>query len=97
MKKHTFNSETTEAFKKGKKGKKSLKFKKGLNKIFSRNDEYYVFNVEEVWAPRNREFKEAKGLVTAAYQNQLEKDWLEKLRKEHKIEIQHDALYAVGK
>ena len=97
VKKHTFNSETTEAFKKGKKGKKSLKFKKGLNKIFSRNDEYYVFNVTEVLEPRNREFKEAKGLVTAAYQNQLEKDWLAKLRTEHKIEIQHDALYAVGK
>ncbi|MEO9531292.1 MAG: peptidylprolyl isomerase [Crocinitomicaceae bacterium] len=97
VKKHTFNSKTTEAFKKGKKGKKSLVFKKGLNKIFSRNDEYYVFNVSEVLEPRNREFKEAKGLVTAAYQNQLEKDWLEQLRKEHKIEIQHDALYAVGK
>jgi peptidyl-prolyl cis-trans isomerase SurA len=67
-----------------------------LNKIFSRNDEYYVFNVTDVLEPRNREYKEAKGLVTAAYQNQLEKNWLAQLRKEHKIEVQ-PTLYEVGK
>lgn len=93
VKKHTFNSETTEAFKKG---KKVRKFKKGVNKTFVKNDEYYVFKVNEVLQPRNREFKEAKGLVTAAYQNQLEKEWLASLRNSHKIEIHHDALYAVG-
>ncbi|MFT4599857.1 MAG: peptidyl-prolyl cis-trans isomerase SurA [Arenicella sp.] len=93
VKKHTFNSETTEAFKKG---KKARKFKAGLNKIFVRNDEYYVLKVDEILQPRNREFKEAKGLVTAAYQNQLEKDWLAGLRKSHKIEVQ-EALYDVGK
>lgn len=93
VKKHIFNSETTEAFKKG---KKIRKFKKGVNKTFVMNDEYYVFKVNEVLQPRNREFKEAKGLVTAAYQNQLEKEWLANLRKSHKIEIHKDALYAVG-
>jgi len=97
VKKHTFNSQTTEAFKKGKKGKKVRAFKPGLNKIFERNDEYYVFKVEDVLQPRTREFKEAKGLVTAAYQNKLEKDWLTSLRKSHKIEIHQEALYAVGK
>lgn len=96
VKKHTFNSLTTEAFKKGKKGKKVRKFKKGLNKIYESNDEFYVFKVEDVLEPRTREFKEAKGLVTAAYQNKLERDWLASLRKSHKIEIHQEALYAVG-
>lgn len=93
VKKHTFNSETTEAFKKG---KKSRKFKEGLNKIFEKDGEFYVINVDKVLAPRNREFSEAKGLVTAAYQNQLERDWLKSLRDNHKIEVQEDALYNVG-
>ena len=93
VKKHTFNSETTEAFKKG---KKYRSFTTGVNKIFEKNGEYYVFKVEEVMQPREREFKEAKGLVTAAYQNQLEKDWLAQLRTSHTIEVHSDALYAVG-
>ena len=93
VKTHTFNSETTEAFKKG---KKTRKFKKGVNKIYEYGGEYYVFKVTEVLQPRLREFEEAKGLVTAAYQNELEKEWLKSLREKHTIEIHHDALYAVG-
>jgi peptidyl-prolyl cis-trans isomerase SurA len=93
VKSHTFNSETTEAFKKG---KKIRKFKKGYNKIFEKNGEYYFFQVSEILQPREREFREAKGLVTAAYQNELEKSWLIELRKNHTIEIHTEALYAVG-
>jgi len=93
VKKHTFNSETTESFKKG---KKIRTFSKGINKAYKYNDEYYILQVDEVLEPRNREFSEAKGLVTAAYQNQMEKDWLASLRKSFKIEIHHDALYNVG-
>ncbi|MBD3637645.1 MAG: peptidylprolyl isomerase [Crocinitomicaceae bacterium] len=89
---HTFNSETTDAFKKG---KKIRKFKEGLNKIFEKDGEFYVFDVAEVLPPREREFSEAKGLVTAAYQNELEKRWLEELRKSHTIEVHQEALYSV--
>jgi peptidyl-prolyl cis-trans isomerase SurA len=93
VKTQTFNSESTEAFKKG---KKVRSFNTGLNKIFAANGEYYVFKVDEVMEPRQRVFTEAKGLVTAAYQNQLEKSWLESLRKKYTIEIKKDALYNVG-
>ena len=93
VKKHTFNSETTASFKKG---KKTRTFTKGLNKAYKYNDEYYILKVDEVLEPRNRAFGEAKGLVTAAYQNQMEKDWLEMLRKSFKIEIHTEALYNVG-
>ncbi|MEX1002747.1 MAG: peptidylprolyl isomerase [Crocinitomicaceae bacterium] len=92
VRKETFNATTTSAFQNG---KKTLTFKKGLNKVFESNGEYYVFKVEEVLQPRKREFKEAKGLVTAAYQNQLEKEWLEKLRKSYDVEVQHDNLYGL--
>ncbi|MCB9223472.1 MAG: peptidylprolyl isomerase [Crocinitomicaceae bacterium] len=93
VKTQTFNSETTEAFKKG---KKIRKFKTGLNKVFAYNGEYYVFKVKEVQPPREREFTEAKGLVTAAYQNLLEENWIKSLRSKYKIEIMKDALYSIG-
>jgi peptidyl-prolyl cis-trans isomerase SurA len=93
----TFSSEGTAAFEVEKKGNKQVKtFKQGLNKAYKNNELYYVFNVEEVLEPRNREFSESKGLVTAAYQAKLEKDWLSSLRQQYKIEIKKDVLYGLG-
>lgn len=94
VKTQIFNSETTEAFKDG---DKIRTFNTGMNKTFVYNGEYYIFKVEEVMQPRQREFKEAKGLVTASYQNELEKNWIKSLRDKYTIEIKHDALYSVGK
>lgn len=97
LKSQVFNSETTEAFKLShKEGSVYQGFKAGLNKPYQNGDEYYVFNVEESMAPRGREFSEAKGLVTAAYQNQLEKQWIEALRNKFEIKIHQDALYGLG-
>ncbi|NOQ74723.1 MAG: hypothetical protein GQ574_22105 [Crocinitomix sp.] len=82
---------------KAKHAKYKLKtFKNGLNKPYKNAGVYYVFDVEETMQPRKREFSEARGLVTAAYQNQLEKEWLASLRKKYTIKIHEDALYGLG-
>lgn len=114
IKRNTFNSETTEAFKiekakkpeatdadpckksKPAKAPKYRKFKAGLNKTFVYKDEYYVFDVEEVMAPRGRDFNEAKGLVTAAYQNELEAQWLKSLRERYKVVVNDAVLYGLS-
>ncbi len=92
-----FNSETTEAFTITKKnGKTKMKtFKKGVNKAYKNKGTYYLLNVQEVMEPRQREFNEAKGLVTAAYQNELEQKWLEELRKKYSYEIHEEILYGL--
>lgn len=71
-------------------------FKMGVNKMFVYKDEYYVFDVEEIMEPRVREFAEAKGLVTAAYQTELENKWLKELRTKYTIVINEDVLYGLG-
>ncbi len=38
---------------------------------------------------------EAKGLITADYQNYLEKQWVKKLRKKYKITVNKDVLYSI--
>jgi peptidyl-prolyl cis-trans isomerase SurA len=58
---------------------------------------YYVFNVREVLQPKQREYSEAKGLVTAAYQNQLEKEWLLELRKKYNVVINTENLHSIAK
>jgi peptidyl-prolyl cis-trans isomerase SurA len=71
-------------------------FKMGTNKVFIYKDEYYVFDVEEIMTPRVREFAEAKGLVTAAYQTELETKWLQDLRTKYTIVINNDVLYSLS-
>ena len=70
-------------------------FNKGINKPYKSENLYYVMNVEEIHEPRNREFDEAKGLVTAAYQNQLEKEWLAELRKKYSIKVHTENLHSL--
>lgn len=75
---------------------KIRKFKMGVNKIFVFRDEYYVFDVEEILAPRVREFSEAKGLVTAAYQAEVEQKWLQELRARFKYVVDYNVLYSLS-
>ena len=39
-----------------------------------------------------KSLKEAKGLVTADYQNYLEKEWIEVLRKKYDYQVNEDVL-----
>ncbi|MDA7803219.1 peptidylprolyl isomerase [Crocinitomix sp.] len=85
------------AKRKAKLAKYKLKsFSNGINKPYKNGEVYYVFDVNETLAPRNREYSEAKGLVTAAYQNQLEKEWIASLREKYSIKIHSENLYNLG-
>lgn len=86
----------------------SGKFSKGDNKIIdnidanpglSKNqtvDNQVVFvNIKRKIAPEPKTLKEARGVVTAEYQNQLEKEWLKDLKSKYKVEINRDVLKTV--
>jgi peptidyl-prolyl cis-trans isomerase SurA len=91
----TFNSLTTPEIK-TKKGKIRT-FEIGLNKKYKYNSAYYIFDIDEVLQPSQRKFSEAKGLVTAAYQNKIQKDWISSLRNKSKIIINTEILYTAKK
>lgn len=75
--------------------KDDLKVK--LNKPYQVDDKFYVVRIKEVLEAGPKEFKEAKGAITSDYQDHLEKEWLKELRTKHKVEIDYDALYSLGK
>jgi peptidyl-prolyl cis-trans isomerase SurA len=98
----TFNSETTSEFKKKNLLKSSekakfRKFKAGKSAYFKYNGAYCIMDTKEVLEPSEREFKQAKGLVTAAYQNELQEKWLSELRSKSKVEIVETILYSAKK
>jgi len=48
-------------------------------------------------SPEPKALEEVKGLVTAEYQNQLEKDWIEKLRKQYPYKVDRSVLNQINK
>jgi peptidyl-prolyl cis-trans isomerase SurA len=52
-------------------------------------------DLKQVVQPEPKPLKEARGLVTAAYQDQLEKDWIKELRAKYPVKVQQDVLYSI--
>lgn len=69
----------------------------GLNSVIESEGKFYVLKINEKLAPGTKEFHEAKGAITSDYQNHLEKNWLDELAKKHKITVNNEVLYSLGK
>jgi peptidyl-prolyl cis-trans isomerase SurA len=62
------------------------------NQAFEKNGRFYYLDIRRVEAPRPKRFDEARGVVINAYQQYLEKQLLENLRKEYQININEEEL-----
>ncbi len=52
-------------------------------------------DIKKVVQPEPKPLSEARGLVTAAYQDQLEKDWIKDLRGKYQVKVDQDILYSI--
>lgn len=52
-------------------------------------------DVKKEVPPSPKPLAEARGLVTAAYQDQLEKDWIKELRGKYEVKVTQDVLYSI--
>jgi hypothetical protein len=57
-----------------------VEWKKGLSANTSIDKQVVFVDFENILAPTNKTIPEAKGLITADYQNHLEKQWIASLR-----------------
>ena len=69
--------------------------KKGFNKLINANDKWTTIYVEEKLPVANKKLQECEGLVVSAYQNYLEKVWIENLKKNHTMEVNYETLYSI--
>jgi peptidyl-prolyl cis-trans isomerase SurA len=76
---------------------KNMDLKKGVNEVYEKDGKFFVVRVAEILPPGEKEFKEAKGAVTSDYQAYLEAEWLKELRAKHKVVVNNDVLYGLGK
>lgn len=72
-------------------------WEEGIFEPFNENGGSKLVMVKEVVAPEPKKLDEAKGLITADYQNNLEKQWIKKLREKYDISVNQDVLQKVKK
>ena len=78
---------------------KDFSWATGLNKpklIDELEGKYSFVIIAKKLPSQVKQLKEAKGLITAAYQDYLESTWLDSLRKKYPIQINKDILYSIA-
>lgn len=70
---------------------------KGISKIYPSNNSFVVVNIKEVIAPGVKTLEDVKGRVTSNYQNELETDWISKLRSKYKVDVNKKILKKLKK
>jgi peptidyl-prolyl cis-trans isomerase SurA len=68
---------------------------KGLSADIPFEGKVMMVDLKEVIAPTPKTLDEARGLITAAYQDQLEKDWIKELRAKYPVSVDKAVLYSI--
>lgn len=76
---------------------KNQTWKKGMNKIKLVDNKYVFCKIANNLPSQPKKLNEAKGLITAAYQEHLEKEWLSELEKKFSITVIDSVLYSITK
>lgn len=56
-----------------------------------------IIKIVEVREPQPKTYKEARGVITSAYQTKLEEDWLKSLRAKYPVDVNNKLLEKVSK
>ncbi len=72
-----------------------LEIAKGISKIYSHNEAYHVFLINDILPVTTKTFEEARGKVVNDYQNQIENQWIEDLRSRFKVTVNDKVLKKV--
>ena len=69
--------------------------KTGLSKDLPVNGQVAVVDLKKIMEPTPKALEEARGLITAAYQDSLEKEWIAELRAKYPVSVNKDVLYSI--
>ena len=69
--------------------------KPGLQPDFKLDDRVVVADIKGVRSPEPKTLDEARGLITAAYQDELEKNWIKELRSKYTVSVDQDVLHSI--
>jgi peptidyl-prolyl cis-trans isomerase SurA len=70
--------------------------KVGISDDLKMNNSVVIVVIKEILPPQTKKLKEARGLITADYQNYLEKEWIKRLHAEHKVIVNEEVLKSLA-
>ncbi|MEI6435184.1 MAG: peptidylprolyl isomerase [Bacteroidota bacterium] len=73
----------------------SIAWTPGITNDVRSNGNVVFVNVRKVLKPMVKELSEARGLITADYQNYLEKEWIAALRTRYPVEVRREVLLKI--
>ncbi len=76
---------------------RQAEWEKGLSGKLTHNKKRFYVMIREFIAPEPKKLNEARGLVTADYQEYLEKKWIEKLRRKYEFKVHRDVFNSLKK
>jgi len=69
--------------------------KPGIGPDIKLDDRVVVADIKGVRVPEPKSLDEARGLITAAYQDDLEKNWIKELRAKYTVSVDQDVLHSI--
>lgn len=70
-----------------------VNWEKGITSVIYADDgDAAFFIIQEMVGPEPKSLSEARGLITADYQNYLEKEWIKELRQKYTVKVHEDVL-----
>jgi len=75
----------------------SIEWKTGLSADINKNNSVIFADIVKVIEPMPKSLDEAKGIITADYQNFLEKEWIQSLRSKYTVSVNQDVLNSMSK
>ena len=74
---------------------KSMKHEVGLSDIFKDGDYYYITNVKKILSESEKTLDECRGKLVNEYQQSLEQNWVDELKKEFTVKVNQDIFQKV--
>lgn len=74
---------------------KSMKHEVGLSDIFKEGDYYYITNVKKILPESEKTLDECRGKMVNEYQQSLEQNWVDELKKEFTVKVNQDVFQKV--
>ncbi len=73
-----------------------IDWKVGMTKNIQKDNQVVFVDVKQVLPAQPKTLDESKGLVTADYQNALEKEWIETLRAKYPVKVMQDVVDTIA-
>lgn len=74
---------------------KDIEWTPGISKVIHKDNSFYVVRVLKVIEPEPKKINEARGIITADYQNYLHDQWIKELEKKYSVNINQEVLKSI--